>query len=135
MFSEGVVKKINSKKAKLLSVLKKAISIVRIPLTSEFVVKNYLSTLSYEKNKKLNILHSLKFKKIQGVRLEVAGRLSKRLTASRSIYKVKYAGKLKDINTSKYSNSSLMLRGVAKSNLQYSKLSSKNRSGSFGLKG
>ena len=43
------------------------------------------------------VLNNIKYKKVTGVRLEAAGRLTKRYTASRSIFKVKYKGNL--VNT------------------------------------
>lgn len=82
-----------------------------------------------------NILNTTKHKNIYGVRLEAHGRLSRRLTASRSVFKLKYKGSLKNIDSSYKSLSSVMLRGNTKSNIQLTKISSKTRNGSFGLKG
>lgn len=82
-----------------------------------------------------NILNSTKNKNIYGVRLEAQGRLSKRLTASRSVFKLKYKGSIKNIDSSYKNLSSIMLRGNTKSNIQLTKISSKTRNGSFGLKG
>ena len=82
-----------------------------------------------------NILNSTKHKYIYGVRLEAQGRLSRRLTASRSVFKLKYKGSLKNIDSSYKNLSSVMLRGNTKSNIQLTKISSKTRNGSFGLKG
>jgi len=82
-----------------------------------------------------NILNSTKHKNIYGVRLEAQGRLSRRLTASRSVFKLKYKGSLKNIDSSYKNLSSVMLRGNTKSNIQLTKISSKTRNGSFGLKG
>lgn len=82
-----------------------------------------------------NILDSTKHKNIYGVRLEAHGRLSRRLTASRSVFKLKYKGSLKNIDSSYKNLSSVMLRGNTKSNIQLTKISSKTRNGSFGLKG
>lgn len=84
---------------------------------------------------KENILNSTKHKNIYGVRLEAQGRLSRRLTASRSVFKLKYKGSLKNIDSSYKNLSSVMLRGNTKSNIQLTKISSKTRNGSFGLKG
>ena len=83
----------------------------------------------------ISALDSIKHKAVFGVRLEAAGRLSKRLTASRSVFKLKYKGSLKNIDSSYHGLSSTMLRGNTKSNLQYTKVSSKTRNGAFGLKG
>lgn len=81
------------------------------------------------------ILRSIKLKSVNGIRLEASGRLSRRFTASRSIFKVKYKGNLKNIDSSYKGLSSVLLRGHVKSNLQYTNITSKTRNGSFGLKG
>jgi len=83
----------------------------------------------------ISALDSIKHKAVFGVRLEAAGRLSKRLTASRSLFKLRYKGSLKNIDSSYHGLSSTILRGNTKSNLQYTKVSSKTRNGAFGLKG
>jgi hypothetical protein len=70
-----------------------------------------------------------------GVRLEAKGRLTRRLTASRSVFKIKWKGSLKNIDSSYRGLSSVMLRGYIKSNVQYSIINSKTRNGAFGLKG
>jgi len=91
------------------------------------------------KNKKMNleslILNSLKHKYINGIRLEAKGRLSKRRTASKSVFKLKYKGSLKNIDSSYKGISTIILRGHLKSNIQYTKLNSKTHNGSFGIKG
>lgn len=81
------------------------------------------------------IIDDLKYKNILGIRIEASGRLTKRMTAARSLFKVKYKGTLKNIDSSYKGISSLMLRGYQKSNIQYTKLNSKSRVGSFGIKG
>jgi hypothetical protein len=82
-----------------------------------------------------NILNSSKHKNIYGVRLEAQGRLSRRLTASRSVFKLKYKGSLKNLDSSYKNISSVILRGNTKSNIMLTKISSKTRNGAFGLKG
>ena len=81
------------------------------------------------------ILKSLKHKRMGGVRLEAKGRLTRRFTASRSVFKIRWKGSLKNIDSSYKGLSSVLLRGHFKSNLQYSIINSKTRNGSFGLKG
>lgn len=93
-----------------------------------------------EKNKNSNnieniVINDLKYKPISGVRLESSGRLTRRFTAARSLFKFKYKGSLKNIDSSNRGLSSAILRGHVKSNIQYTKISSKNRNGSFGIKG
>ena len=82
-----------------------------------------------------SVLSSIKNKSITGIRIEAAGRLTRRNTAERSISKLRYKGNLKNMDSSYKGLSSVLLRGHAKSNVQYTKLKSKLRIGSFGLKG
>jgi hypothetical protein len=81
------------------------------------------------------VIRSLKHLKLGGIRLEAKGRLTRRFTASRSVFKVKWKGGLKNVDSSFKGLSTIMLRGDRKSNLQYSMLNSKNRNGAFGIKG
>ena len=82
-----------------------------------------------------SILDSIKHKSVTGIRIEAAGRLTRRNTAARSVFKLKYKGSLKNIDSSYKGLSTTLLRGHAKSNVQYTKLKSKLRIGSFGIKG
>jgi len=87
-------------------------------------------------NKLLNLIFNiLKYKNIAGIRLEAKGRLTRRFTASRSVFKIKWKGSLKNIDSSHRGLSSVILRGHLKSNIQYSLINSKTRNGAFGLKG
>jgi hypothetical protein len=82
-----------------------------------------------------NVLNSMKYKAVSGIRLEATGRLTRRLIAQRAIYKFKFIGNLRNIDSSILNHSSTILRGNLRSNLQFSKIKSKKRIGSFGLKG
>jgi hypothetical protein len=79
-------------------------------------------------------LYHLKHKTISGVRIQGSGRLTRRLTASRSISKYKYMGSLQNLESSRQGVSTIMLRGYMKSNLQYNNINSYNRNGAFGVK-
>jgi hypothetical protein len=81
------------------------------------------------------IFSYIKYKRVSGVRLEASGRLTKRYTASRSLHKVMYKGNLKNTLSSVKGYSSVVLRGNSRPNLGYTKLNSKARIGSFGIKG
>lgn len=81
------------------------------------------------------VLKNIKYKRVSGVRIEGAGRLTKRYTASRSQHKVSYKGNLENSYSSIKAYPSSILRGNFKPNLQYTKLNSKSRIGSFGVKG
>jgi len=73
--------------------------------------------------------------------LEAAGRLTRRYTASRSVFKFRYKGNLKNIDYSlktkvlQNAQSRIMLRNQVKPSLQYSFAKSKRRIGAFGIKG
>lgn len=86
-------------------------------------------------NTQISVLNSIKHKAVFGVRFEAAGRLSKRLTAARAVYRLDYRGNIKDTHSSYHGLSSVMLRGNAKPNIQYTLVNSKTRNGAFGLKG
>jgi len=92
------------------------------------VIKRPISLYRY-------IIRSLKHLKLAGIRIEAKGRLTRRFTASKSVFKVKWKGGLKNVDSSFKGLSAIMLRGDRKSNVQYSILSSKNRNGAFGVKG
>jgi hypothetical protein len=104
------------------------------------ITHNLLNSL-IQKNKiksdtlKRIVLYNINYKKLSGVRLEAAGRLTKRYTASRSQKKVIYNGNLENAYSSIKGYPSVVLRGNYKPNLQYTKLNSKSRIGSFGIKG
>src|SRR5205807_2229004 len=68
---------------------------------------------------KNNILNTIKQQIVSGVRFEASGRLTRRLTAMRSVFKYRYVGSLKNIRSSFNNKSSIMLRGNVKSNSQY----------------
>jgi hypothetical protein len=72
---------------------------------------------------------------MSGVRLEGKGRLTRRLIASRAVFKIKWKGGIRNIDSSYRGLSTVMLRGHLKSNVQYSIISSKTRNGAFGIKG
>jgi Mitochondrial ribosomal protein (VAR1) len=98
---------------------------------------NLFSLNEKEKNIRLEnlILDSIKYKDLNGLRLEAKGRLSKRRTASKSVFKLLYKGSLKNMDSSYKGLSTVILRGHVKSNIQFTKLNSKTRNGSFGIKG
>ena len=81
------------------------------------------------------VLRNLKHRKMAGIRVEAKGRLTRRFTAARSVFKMKWKGCLKNVDSSFKGLSAIMLRGDVKSNIQYSLLNSKNRNGAFGVKG
>jgi hypothetical protein len=94
------------------------------------------SSISVKDGSLLNFfLSSLKHKNMSGVRLEAKGRLTRRFTASRAVFKIKWKGGIRNIDSSYRGLSTVLLRGHLKSNVQYSVISSKTRNGAFGIKG
>ena len=65
-----------------------------------------------------NVLNVIKQQVVSGVRFEAAGRLTRRLTAMRAIFKLRYVGSLKNLRSSLNNLSSTILRGFVKSNAQ-----------------
>jgi hypothetical protein len=81
------------------------------------------------------IFNSIKYKNMGGIRLEVKGRLTKRYRADRALFKVKWKGGLKNIDSSYKGLSSVNLRGFIRPNVEYSIYTSKRRIGAFAVKG
>ena len=80
------------------------------------------------------VIALLKSKFSSGVRFEMAGRLTRRNVAQRAIHKLVYKGNIKNTDSSQKGLSTTLLRGYAKSNVQFKQSKSKRRIGSFGLK-
>ena len=153
IFLDALMNKLNDRKKKALRVIRKGLSLGKIvklhPLfyrereiekkdtDKEFnKVDDKLNNLLFnlKKNKYINIISRLKNKHVSGLRVEAKGRLTKRLTASRAVYKISYKGSLKNIYSSYNKLSTLILRGLLKSNTVYVNTNSKNRNGSYGVK-
>jgi len=115
--------------------------------------KNYLQKLSllnnissvsvdnFKKNKLVNnyllknkILMSTFNKGITGLKIQIAGRLTRRSTAARSIFKVGQVGILKNINSSFLGNSVGVIRGHLKPNITKGFQNSITKNGSFSVK-
>lgn len=82
-----------------------------------------------------NVLYYIKHKYITGIRIELAGRFGRRRGAARSVNMFKNRGNIKNLDSSYNRSPSVLLRGYARKNVQYTKLQSKLPAGSFGLKG
>ena len=132
VFSSAIALKLKDRKNKAIRVLRKAIlNMVKIPdLHTLITFEDRMENMN-----KNNILNTVKQQVVSGVRFEASGRLTRRLTAMRSVFKYRYTGSLKNVRSSYNNKSSAMLRGFVKSNLQYTVIDSKTRNGSFGLKG
>jgi ribosomal VAR1-like protein len=142
ILSESVTLKITRNRRnilKFLNNLKKKVKIQKKNLLLHvFLKKNKLDLKQKFENKlylKNFILNKLKYRHVTGFRLEAKGRLTRRYTASRSVTRVRYKGNLMNIDSSYRGLSSVLLKGNLRSNVQYTKLNSKTRIGSFGIKG
>jgi len=111
---------------------------------SELLNKLYYNIIKDYYNNNLNkdyfriyeiIFNSINYKNMGGIRLEAKGRLTKRYRADRSVFKVRWKGGLKNIDSSYKGLSSVNMRGYAKPNLDYSIFTSKRRIGAFAVKG
>jgi hypothetical protein len=132
VFSSAVALKLRERKNKAVRILRKAIlQMVRIPDLHTLITFDD----NIEEMNKNNIIKTIKQQIVSGVRFEASGRLTRRLTAMRAVFKYRYAGSLKNIRSSFNNKSSTMLRGYVKSNSQYTLINSKTRNGTFGLKG
>ena len=117
----------------------------RLPNTNNIntldTIKIKDSNFKILKNNKVNnkikssILKFIKYKWVNGIRLELLGRLSRRFIAQRSVFKYKYVGSIKNIDSSYKQLSTVILKNNINSNIQYSKINSKTRIGAYGLKG
>lgn len=109
-------------------------------LTSEGLI-NPSYSLTGINNKKMEktikrlIFNSIKYKNMGGIRLEIKGRLTRRFRADRAVYKLKWKGGLKNIDSSFNNLSSVLYRGHFKPNVTYSIANSKRRIGAFAVKG
>lgn len=84
---------------------------------------------------KIFMVKVLKYRILNGIRLEAKGRLTRRYKASRSIYKFRLKGGLRNLDPSYRGLSGSLLRGYLKPNVQYALTHSKNRIGAYGVKG
>jgi hypothetical protein len=154
ILASAVVRKLNNRKKRIIKVLRKALKSMKLPeldpllkirVSKKLVIKRkygknillskYNNLFSRSKYKILRIvLKGLRNKHVIGVTLQGKGRLTRRLTASRSILKSYHIGGLKNIFSSFQGLSAVMLKGFENSNIQYTNINSKSRNGSFGLK-
>jgi hypothetical protein len=141
ILSESILLKITKNRKRLFKLLKRLKEKVKIRNKIKFINKPLINKLDLKKHfyKKTYlqkyIIKNLKYKHIIGFRLEAKGRLTRRYTASRSVHKLRYEGNLLNIDSSYNGIPSVLLKGNLRSNLQYTKLNSKTRIGSFGIKG
>lgn len=93
-----------------------------------------LTVLSNEDSIRDIILDNIKYKSLGGVRLRVKGRLTRRYRADRAVFKMKWKGGLKNIDSAFKGLSTVTYRGFMDSNVEKSSSFSKRRIGAFGVK-
>ena len=132
VFSSAVALKLRDRTNNVVRIFRRAvIQMVKIPDSHTLITfDDTVETLN-----KNNVINNIIQQVVSGVRFEASGRLTRRLTAMRAVFKYRYAGSLKNIRSSFNNESATMLRGYLKSNLQHSLINSKTRNGTFGLKG
>lgn len=138
ILSESITLKIRKNRRKILKFLNTLKRKVKIHNKKNLLYQPNLIKLNNNFNKKSLeklVLRDIKYRYVTGFRIEASGRLTRRYTASRSIFKLRYKGNLLNIDSSYRGLPSLLLKGNQKSNLQFTKLNSKTRIGSFGIKG
>jgi len=137
ILSESITLKIRKNRRKLLKYLNTLKRKIKVRNKKNLYYKPVFSKFNNVEKKYLEgvILRDIKYRHVTGFRLETSGRLTRRYTASRSVSKLRYKGNLLNIDSSYRGLSSVLLKGNLKSNLQYTKLKSKTRIGSFGIKG
>jgi len=140
ILSEAITLKITRNRRKMLKYLNNLKNKVKTQKKKIFLgelrsTKNDVNLIDNKNTLENFVLNNLKYRHVTGFRLEAKGRLTRRYTASRSLSKLRYKGNLLDIDSSYRGLSSVLLKGNLKSNVQFTKLSSKSRIGSFGIKG
>lgn len=156
----SVAKKLKYKRIYILSIIRLALNLSKKSYKNEyykhFVYKNNIDNILINKDFKLfsdnNILFNfnvikkpalyktrvifyyLNNKIINGIKLQGAGRLTKRLTASRSMIKADQIGSFNNNKSFSKNLSTVMLKGYVKSNLQSTNINSYKRIGSYGIK-
>jgi hypothetical protein len=136
---QAITRKLNDRKKKVLKVLKKTLKLIKLAkflkITNKFSNINihYLKNIMYIKAKSIysNIIKNLKNKHLIGIFLEAKGRLTRRMTASRAVYKLRYKGNMK--NPYSINKTTKLSRGYIKPNVIINKNNSYNKNGSFGI--
>jgi hypothetical protein len=145
---EVLTKKINnSRKTSVLTLIRKSLIYAKVAkINFLYLIKKINNNLNSEyianfnifikKNKEIikNIFYGNSNIHFLGLKLEAKGRISKRLTASRSLKKVSYKGNLINIYSTINKNSTFNFKGFEKSNINYVKNNNYNILGTYGLK-
>jgi ribosomal protein S3 len=113
--------------------------------TSSFIKKYYalynnISTLNVGDLKKIKktvrneVIMSTKYKAITGLKIQIAGRLTRRATAAKAVFKGGQVGGLRNFDSSVLGFSVGLLRGHQKPNVQKSYCNSTTKNGAFNVR-
>lgn len=147
----AVVRKLKDRNKRVLRVIRKATAFSRIPRIDPFLllrvkpemkrnqkmIENVqANTIYFESimSRRKNIWTKLKNIHLLGMWLEGKGRLTRRLTASRSVHKKTLVGTGKNIFSSYQGYSSTLSKGFQKSNIDSISANAFTRNGAFGIK-
>jgi Mitochondrial ribosomal protein (VAR1) len=136
ILADAIVRKLNDRQKRILKIMKKVLNAIKTPKkkTEDKNINSLIEnedTLEFYKYKE-NLFEAINNKFLKNLRLQGNGRLTKRLTASRSLLKRKNKTTLK---MKQFPNLNYMkLLGHRKSNIQYLNINSYTRNGSFGFK-
>jgi hypothetical protein len=143
IIADAIVRKLNDRQKRVLRVMKTVLKHIKIP---EIEFKNFwykdsiieeensldYNIFNYRNNYTKEALNNINNKFLKNLRLQGNGRLTKRLTASRSMLKRKNKTALK---MKHFPNLfTVKLLGHLNSNIQYLNINSYTRNGSFGFK-
>lgn len=147
LFIDTISRKLKNRKRKVLSVLRRAIFLSKIPIINSLLLikrkKHFIFNNKFKYNNiisnttkylNINIFNNMKNTHIIGILLEGKGRLTRRLIASRSIHKSTHKGTFKNIYSSMQGYSSILSNGYQNSNVNYINVNNYNRIGSYGIK-
>jgi hypothetical protein len=152
IFIDAIIRKLNDRKKRAIKVLKNSLNLIKIAQLIPNTLKEKKEKLIYINNNYKNINYKYKnyvntfienkyniiFKNIKnihiiGISLEAKGRLTRRMTAARSVYKYSNKGSLKNIYSFFHNLPISLFRGFIRSNINKVKNSSKNKNGSFSV--
>nr|YP_009574625.1 ribosomal protein S3 [Orbilia dorsalia]QBF58426.1 ribosomal protein S3 [Orbilia dorsalia]QBM09606.1 hypothetical protein [Dactylella sp.] len=145
MLAEHIAIKLITKKRSLLNVKRQIFAKTKLVGYNKYKLNklntfnimnvNSLHELSFlNNNLYTELLNRIKYKFLSGIRLVVAGRLTRRNVAARSIKSMTNKGSLKNIDSSHKFVSVVTLRGDVRPNLDYTNISGIAKTGSFGVK-
>ena len=138
---DALTRKLNDRKKRVLRVLKKTLKLAKLATFVNYVKlnmninKNMFNDILNIDKKDIyrNIISNLNNKHMIGMFLEAKGRLTRRMTASRAVYKLKYKGNMKDAHLNEDNKFTILKKGYLKSNIVHSTNNSYNKNGSFGI--